>query len=62
MGPRLGIWLLALALPISPTSARAQEEPPTEAPNRQDEFWSRVKNMQAGPVTAVVPGASSRTS
>lgn len=51
MGARLGIWLLALALPVSPASVRAQQGAPPEAPNRQDELWSHVKNMQAGPVT-----------
>jgi hypothetical protein len=51
MGLRLGVSLLALALPLLPMSVRAEEGPPSEAPNRQDELWSHVKNVRAGPAT-----------
>jgi hypothetical protein len=51
MGARLVVWFLALVLPIQPTSVRAEEGPPPEAPNRQDELWAHVKNVPAGPVT-----------
>ena len=51
MGARLGIWLLALALAVSPASVRAQQEAPPAAPNRQDELWSHVKNIRTGRVT-----------
>jgi hypothetical protein len=51
MGPRLGIWLLALAFALLPMPVRGEAGPPPEAPNRQDELWSHVKNVRAGPVT-----------
>ena len=51
MGVRLVVWLLALVLPLPPTSVRAEEGPPPEAPNRQDELWAHMKNVPAGPMT-----------
>jgi hypothetical protein len=40
---------VGLIIVAGPSVVRA-EDPPTE-PNRQDQFWSQVKDMKAGPVT-----------
>ena len=41
-------WLAASAVLLAPTPARAQEGRPTGEINRQDEFWSCLKNMRIG--------------
>ena len=44
-------WLAGLALLLAPGLALAQEGGQPEASNNQDKFWSRLKNMQVGPLT-----------
>jgi len=41
-------WLAASAVLLAATPARGQDGHPTGEINRQDEFWSRLKNMRIG--------------
>jgi len=44
-------WLAASAILLAAAPASVQEGEPQAAANKQDEFWSRLKNVKAGPLT-----------
>jgi hypothetical protein len=47
---RVGLWVVVFVLSAASIPARPDEGRPSEQLNRQDEFWSHLKNMRAGPV------------